>query len=35
MRERVLMMGGTLDIDSAPGEGTTLSVRIPLGVASP
>ncbi|AXA04500.1 sensory box protein [Pseudomonas aeruginosa] len=35
MRERVLMMGGTLDIDSAPGEGTTLSVRIPLGVAGP
>ena len=34
MRERVLMMGGTLDIDSAPAS-TTLSVRIPLGVAGP
>ncbi|MBU1332416.1 MAG: PAS domain S-box protein [Gammaproteobacteria bacterium] len=30
MRERVLMLGGTLDIDSQPGEGTTLSVRVPL-----
>ncbi|MGV8520919.1 hypothetical protein, partial [Pseudomonas aeruginosa] len=25
----------TLGIDSAPGEGTTLSVRIPLCVAGP
>lgn len=31
MRERVLMLGGTLHIDSQPGEGTTLWVRIPLG----
>ncbi|WJN60076.1 putative two-component sensor, near polyamine transporter [Pseudomonas sp. SO81] len=30
MRERVLMLGGRLDIDSAPGEGTTLSVRVAL-----
>ncbi len=30
MRERVLMFGGTLQIDSQPGEGTTLWVRVPL-----
>lgn len=30
MRERVLMLGGSLAIDSAPGEGTTLSVRVAL-----
>lgn len=30
MRERVLMLGGSLALRSAPGEGTTLSVRIPL-----
>jgi len=30
MRERVLIMGGQLSLDSAPGEGTTLSVRVPL-----
>ncbi|RIJ11100.1 PAS domain S-box protein [Pseudomonas sp. 91RF] len=30
MRERVLIMGGRLSLDSAPGEGTTLSVRVPL-----
>ncbi|MBC9252455.1 histidine kinase [Pseudomonas alcaligenes] len=28
MRERVLMLGGSLQIDSQPGEGTTLSVRV-------
>ena len=32
MRERVLMLGGTLRLDSELGEGTTLSVRVPLGV---
>lgn len=32
MRERVLMLGGTLQIDSQPGEGTTLWVRVPLDI---
>ncbi|MFO2462248.1 PAS domain S-box protein [Pseudomonas sp. 15FMM2] len=30
MRERVLIMGGQLFLDSEPGEGTTLSVTVPL-----
>jgi PAS domain S-box-containing protein len=30
MRERVLMLGGSLQLDSRLGEGTTLSVQIPL-----
>ncbi|WP_080660539.1 PAS domain-containing sensor histidine kinase [Pseudomonas asplenii] len=30
MRERVLMLGGTLSLQSSVGEGTTLSVRVPL-----
>ncbi|CAD5106998.1 PAS domain-containing sensor histidine kinase [Zestomonas carbonaria] len=30
MRERVLMLGGHLDIVSRPEEGTTLTVRVPL-----
>lgn len=30
MRERVLMLGGTLQLDSQVGEGTTLTVHIPL-----
>ena len=30
MRERVLMLGGTLSLHSVPGEGTTLNVRVPL-----
>lgn len=30
MRERALMLGGDLDIDSAPGKGTRLCVQIPL-----
>ncbi|MCY1424918.1 Signal transduction histidine-protein kinase/phosphatase DegS [compost metagenome] len=30
MHERVLMLGGSLQIDSQPGEGTTLWVRVPL-----
>ena len=29
MRERVALIGGTLEIRSAPGEGTDLEVRIP------
>jgi len=30
MRERVLMLGGELTLDSEPGEGASLSVTIPL-----
>ena len=30
MRERVLMLGGQLTLDSRPGEGTLLRVRVPL-----
>jgi signal transduction histidine kinase len=30
MQERVSLVGGTLDIESAPGHGTTLFVRIPM-----
>ena len=30
MRERVLMLGGTLALHSVPGEGTSLTVRVPL-----
>jgi signal transduction histidine kinase len=32
MRERVSAIGGTLQIDSRPGHGTELSIRIPLEV---
>lgn len=35
MRERALMLNGTLVIDSRPGEGTTLTVRVPLDNPSP
>jgi len=30
MRERVEMVGGTLTIESEPGKGTTVQVRIPF-----
>jgi signal transduction histidine kinase len=30
MRERVRLVAGTLDIESAPGEGTTVTAWIPL-----
>ena len=30
VRERVLMLGGSMVLDSQPGEGTSLSVAIPL-----
>jgi signal transduction histidine kinase len=33
MKERVLMMGGTLDISSEPGKGVTLTVSIPVGAS--
>jgi len=31
MRERVALLGGTMEIESSPGTGTTLYVRIPDG----
>jgi signal transduction histidine kinase len=30
MRERAEMLGGTLRVDSEPGEGTRLEIRVPL-----
>jgi signal transduction histidine kinase len=30
MRERVQSLGGSLSIESAPGAGTTVSVRLPV-----
>ncbi len=30
MRERVELVGGTIDVDSAPGAGTTVAVQIPI-----
>jgi signal transduction histidine kinase len=33
MRERAALIGGTLEIESAPGKGTALYVRIPAAWA--
>ena len=33
MRERAAQVGGTLEIESEPGAGTTLYVRVPAGDA--
>jgi signal transduction histidine kinase len=30
MRERVRQLGGEFEIASAPGRGTTITVRVPL-----
>jgi signal transduction histidine kinase len=35
MQERVRLAGGTLDIESTPGSGTTLYIRLPLGADAP
>lgn len=34
MRERLEMVGGSFKVDSAPGRGTTIEARIPLGKAA-
>ena len=31
MRERMTALGGTLEIESAPGRGTRTQARVPLG----
>lgn len=33
MRERMLALGGSLDVDSAPGGGTRLTLRVPAPAA--
>lgn len=35
LRERVRLAGGTLEVSSAPGAGTTLSMTLPLGLRPP
>ncbi len=35
MRERLRLVGGTIAIDSRPGAGTRIDVRVPLGAAAP
>lgn len=35
MRERTLLINGTLDIEGNPGSGTTVTVRVPLNPPSP
>ena len=34
IRERVQAMGGEMQIDSQPGQGTALAIRVPLAAAS-
>lgn len=35
MRERAFLAGGLIDLDTAPGRGTTIVVRVPIKKASP
>jgi signal transduction histidine kinase len=35
MKERATLLGGAVTVESAPGEGTTVDVRLPLGRSSP
>jgi signal transduction histidine kinase len=34
MRERLEMVGGNFDVESVPGQGTTILAQIPLGKAT-
>jgi signal transduction histidine kinase len=33
MRERAIMLGGWLDVDSVPGAGTLLTAELPLSMS--
>jgi len=33
MRERLALVGGTLELESAPGRGTTVAAQVPLAPA--
>ena len=35
MRDRLEALGGSLEVTSAPGQGTTIKGRVPVGLASP
>jgi signal transduction histidine kinase len=35
MRDRLEALGGSLEIEGAPGQGTTIQGRVPVGLASP
>lgn len=35
MQERVALLGGSVEIESRPGHGTTVRARIPAGIAAP
>jgi signal transduction histidine kinase len=35
MRERVALLGGSVEIESRPGLGTTVRARVPAGIAAP
>ncbi|MBX9585445.1 MAG: hypothetical protein K2X87_34495, partial [Gemmataceae bacterium] len=35
MRERAALLGGALEVESAPGCGTTVIARIPLSLSPP
>lgn len=35
LRERLAALKGTLEVESAPGEGTVVAIRLPLGTGNP
>jgi len=35
MRERATLLGGMLDIESTPGRGTTIYIRLPVSHVEP